>query len=65
MLDGSTALHWAAHGGFISIISELLMHHANPTIVNGDGLTAYDMALRQGHEEAANMLEKAIQAGNA
>ena len=65
MLDGSTALHWAAYGGNIEIITELLAHNANPNIRNAEGLTPYEMAEKYGHEAAAMLIEKAMFAGNA
>ena len=65
MLDGSTALHWAAYGGNIEIITELLAHNANPNIRNAEGLTPYEMAEKYGHQAAAMLVEKAMVAGNA
>ncbi|MGB0755270.1 MAG: ankyrin repeat domain-containing protein [Candidatus Puniceispirillaceae bacterium] len=65
MLDGSTALHWAAYGGNIEIIAELLAHNANPNIRNAERLTPYEMAAKYGHGAAATLIEKAMIAGNA
>jgi len=56
MSDGSTPLHWAAFGGHIEIISDLLNHNANPNIINSEGLSAFDLALKHGHEDAATLL---------
>ena len=65
MSDGSTPLHWAAFGGHIEIISDLLAHNANPNIINSEGLSAFDLALKHGHEDAATLLEKAMIANRA
>ncbi|XP_014513349.1 putative E3 ubiquitin-protein ligase XBAT34 [Vigna radiata var. radiata] len=54
---GGTPLHHAAKRGFESIIKLLLMHGANPLILNDDCLTALEVARAKGHGGAVRTIE--------
>lgn len=55
---GWTALHAAAHHRDVAMAKLLLEHGANRTLTNDEGKTALDLALAEGHEEVARILEK-------
>ena len=55
---GWTALHAAAHHRDVAMAKLLLAHSANRTLTNDEGKTALDLALAEGHEEVARILEK-------
>eukprot|EP01038_Epipyxis_sp_PR26KG_P006935 gene6935-9489_t len=52
-----TALHFAAQSGRIEIIEFLLSQDADRTIINGNGLLPYEVALKQGHIDCADALK--------
>ena len=49
--DGTTALMWAANGGFVSIVRSLLAAGADPGVVAEDGWTALQAAEMIGDED--------------
>lgn len=51
-----TPLHWAASNGQTSTISQLLQNGADPTIIDNYGDTAQDVAAKQNHEMAVDVL---------
>lgn len=51
-----TPLHWAASNGQTSTISQLLQNGADPTIIDNYGDTAQDVAAKQNHEMAVDIL---------
>ena len=53
---GWTPIHLAAHGGSLSLVRTLLARGADPSIVNHDGDSPLDTALKQGHAEIAEVL---------
>lgn len=53
---GSTALHRAAVQGHVEIVRILLGAGCDASIRDCDGMTAYDKALRTGHEEVCRLL---------
>ncbi|XP_027935721.1 putative E3 ubiquitin-protein ligase XBAT35 [Vigna unguiculata] len=54
---GGTPLHHAAKRGFESIIKLLLVHGANPLILNDDCLTPLEVARAKGHGGAVRTIE--------
>ncbi len=56
---GNTATHLAAWKNNVDLINTLLQYGANPFILNNKGETAYNVAKTVGHENIANMLNKA------
>jgi ankyrin repeat protein len=53
---GWTALHGASQHGNYAMVAYLLKNGADPEIANDDGLTAFDIAMEEGHDEAAELL---------
>jgi ankyrin repeat protein len=53
---GWTPLHGAAQHGNYDMAAYLLKSGADPEIPNDDGLTAYDIAMEEGHDEVAELL---------
>lgn len=53
----STALMLAAENGHFNATKFLLVHGADATICNANGLTAYDLAITTKHLEVAKLLE--------
>jgi ankyrin repeat protein len=57
MMDGRTSpLHEAARNNNAEVVRLLLDHGANPSLKNGEGKTALDLATQAGHVAAAEML---------
>jgi uncharacterized protein len=54
--DAFTPLHGAAQNGQISMIQLLLAHGADPAARTSAGKTPRDLAIDEGHEEAAKLL---------
>ncbi|MCP3956515.1 MAG: ankyrin repeat domain-containing protein [bacterium] len=54
-----TPLMFAAGEGQMEVVRTLLRHGANPAMVDGDGDTAADHALKKEHEEVARVLQEA------
>ena len=52
-----TALMLAADSGNRAIVEELLDADANPSTINAEGKTAYDIALQEGNDEVAELLK--------
>ena len=59
--DARTALHLAASEGRIQVLKYLLAHNVNIHAVDRWGHKAYDDAIRHGHQDAANLIERAGQ----
>lgn len=57
---GMTALMYASKNGVISIVERLLKEGVDPRLISNDGESAYDLAAKEGHENVAKALEKAI-----
>lgn len=55
---GWTPLHQAAARGLLGMMSVLLDHGATPSVPNDEGFTALQLALRNGHGEAAALLRR-------
>lgn len=56
---GNTALHEAALSGKQSIVRLLLNKGVDPTVVNYNGHTAWELAIRYHHRDLAEMLQEA------
>ena len=54
--DYWTPIHISARHGHLGIVELLLGRGADTCMLNGDGLTAYQLALRQGHGKVADLL---------
>ena len=54
---GFTPLHEAAHNGTVELIRLLLRHGARVELCNDAGATPRELALEQGHDEAAFLLK--------
>ncbi|KHN30573.1 putative E3 ubiquitin-protein ligase XBAT34 [Glycine soja] len=54
---GGTPLHHAAKRGFDSIVKLLLLHGANPLVLNDDCLTALEVARAKGHSNVVRTIE--------
>lgn len=54
---GNTPLHYAAQSGLRKCIEYLIAHGADFYLDNADGLTACDVAMREGHHHVAQFLE--------
>ncbi|RDX79390.1 putative E3 ubiquitin-protein ligase XBAT35 [Mucuna pruriens] len=54
---GGTPLHHAAKRGFDSIVKLLLLHGANPLVLNDDCLTALEVARAKGHSNVVRAIE--------
>jgi hypothetical protein len=50
-------LHWAARHGDIEIVAILLKYGADVRVKDGDGFTAFKLAMQEGHQEIMNLLE--------
>jgi ankyrin repeat protein len=57
--DGTTALHWAAHGGLDALVVGLLDAGADPDAINRYGMTPLQAAADGGHAAAAIALLEA------
>lgn len=55
-LEGFTALMTAASEGLVEIVRLLLVHGADPTLVDQDGDTAASFATQNGHSEVVALL---------
>ena len=58
-LSQGTPLHYAVHMGDVAIAMSLLRAGADPTVLDGDGARAYDIALRTRNGEMAELLSRA------
>jgi cytohesin len=57
IMDGRTSpLHEAARNDRIEVVRILLDHGANPSLADGDGKTALDLAVEQGHLAVTELL---------
>ena len=54
---GYTALHLAANGGNTELVDFLLKAGADRTLRTGGGETAYDLAVKKGHQTIADLLK--------
>ncbi|TKY51924.1 putative E3 ubiquitin-protein ligase XBAT35 [Spatholobus suberectus] len=54
---GGTPLHHAAKRGFDSIVKLLLLHGANPLVLNDDCLTALEVARAKGYSNVVRAIE--------
>ncbi|KAG4911016.1 hypothetical protein JHK82_057024 [Glycine max] len=54
---GGTPLHHAAKRDFDSIVNLLLLHGANPLVLNDDCLTALEVARAKGHSNVVRTIE--------
>ena len=59
-LDGTTALHWAAHGDDLDIVDLVLRAGADVSATNRYGVTALSIACENGN---ARLIERLLQAG--
>jgi ankyrin repeat protein len=60
IMDGRTSpLHEAARNNHVEIVRLLLDAGANPSLTNGDGKTALELATEQGHAAVVAMLREA------
>jgi serine/threonine protein kinase len=57
--DGDTALLRAVECGHAGIVRMLLLHGADPTLEDGFGRSALDIALTKGHGDIAVLIERA------
>lgn len=64
-IEGITPLMAAAESGNEEAIKVLLEHNADVSDTNENGETAYDLAIRYGHEHAAQLLDPNLHAFNA
>lgn len=58
--ENKTALHLSAELGYLSNVETLLAAQASFTIRDANGLTAQDLATRNGHEDCVKALKDAI-----
>lgn len=56
---GASALMWAAYKGKLEVVQELLARGAGNDLRNSQGLSARDLALQNGHEDVASILDVA------
>lgn len=56
--DGSTPLHLAAYNGYVPLVEALLAAGAETEIENNEGLTAADVALKRGQQQAAKIIQQ-------
>ncbi|NIQ77940.1 MAG: ankyrin repeat domain-containing protein, partial [Anaerolineae bacterium] len=63
--EGQSPLHWAALYGHRDVVNALLSAGADPTILNGNGKTALELARDAGHVEVAEALATALTMGDA
>jgi hypothetical protein len=61
----STSLHLASRAGHVSAVSILLLHDADVSILDADGLTAYDTAVRAGKEDVCLCIQRVRSTGLA
>lgn len=59
--QGYSVLSYAARHGFHDIVTLLLERGADPTLSRTDGVTAYDLALREKHPKTAALLNAYLQ----
>ncbi|MEQ1897830.1 MAG: ankyrin repeat domain-containing protein [Vicinamibacterales bacterium] len=64
-VDGSTALHWAAHRGEVALVDVLLQAGAKATAVNAYGVTPLALAVESGDPGVVSRLLKAGADANA
>src|SRR5437868_10545651 len=62
--NGYTPLAYAAMKGNVAMIELLLRNGANAALTSKEGDTPVELALRMGHNEVADVLKKARQAGD-
>lgn len=58
--SGSTALHLAAYSGHTMLVEALIEAGANLEIENTDGLAAADVALKNGKDQPAKIIQKKL-----
>ena len=58
--ENKTALHLSAELGYHSNVKTLLDAQASFTVRDSNGLTAQDLATRNGHEDCVKLLKEAI-----
>jgi cytohesin len=56
MYDYWTPIHVSAYNGNLEIVELLLERGADTCMKDDDGLTAYQVALRQGHRKVVDLL---------
>ena len=56
--DYSTPLHFAAENGKLDVVEYLVQKGANINAKTGNGKTAYDLAVENGHWNVADYLNK-------
>ncbi|KAH9041905.1 hypothetical protein EDB83DRAFT_2524063 [Lactarius deliciosus] len=59
--DQSTPLHWASYWGELEVAHLLLERGADVDAEDGKGRTAYQIALKEGHDEIAQLLGHGIE----
>ena len=64
-VDGSTALHWAAHRADVALVDVLLQAGAKATAVNPYGVTPLALAMESGDPGVVSRLLKAGADANA
>jgi len=62
---GRTPLHGAAAAGYVNIVEQLLVHHADSSIRDHDGLTAADLAARDNQQAVVAVLQEAAKRESA
>ncbi|XP_039768667.1 espin-like protein [Ornithorhynchus anatinus] len=55
---GGTPLHDAAENGQLECCRTLIVHHVDPTLLDGDGYTARDLAEYNGHRDCTLFLQQ-------
>ncbi|KUJ18532.1 ankyrin [Mollisia scopiformis] len=58
---GRTPLFWAAEGGHLDVVRELVKEGAEVSFEDQDNFTAKDLAYRRGHSEIVSLLEPLMQ----
>jgi hypothetical protein len=58
--EQGTPLHLAAERGFVEIVKLLVKYGADPRILNPQGKSAAELALKSGHRTIADLLSQAV-----
>ena len=57
----NTSLHHAAKNGWTSVAKKLMEHHSIPVVINKEGLTPLELAIRNDHNECATFLVRSME----